>query len=305
MRKFIGHITLFIAPILVLLVILPVNKRLKYQGLKDDCLNHGIWVHDRIFENEKPIDYAFLGSSHTINSINDKLINENIDNGEAVNLGYCRFGRNLHYIILKELLSKKKVKHIFLEVREDENGFSHPIFPFMAETRDVLLAPPFLNHQLFSDIWTHHVYKIELMQDELYKQEKEAPINLESYGFSASYDTASSTFLEEIKTKRSQPKRQESEFERDFNKNYVRAYLAKINELCKENEVKLSFIYLPSFASIIEKPKEMNTYLQYGEVIIPPKSIFDNKDYWHDENHFNHAGAAAISLWLSEEIKKL
>ncbi|MFT7343435.1 MAG: hypothetical protein ACI9XP_000008 [Lentimonas sp.] len=302
MKKLLKHILFLILPVLAIILAIPIDKRLKYKGLKDDCFNHGVWIHDRIFNNEKPIDIAFLGSSHSVNGINDKIITDNLKNGIAVNLSYCRLGRNLSFSILKELIGQKKPKHLILEVREDEDRYSHPIFPYIARTSDVLLPNPFFNRDILSDMWTHIKYKTELLQDMIFHRDDKSPNELSDYGFAASEDTASIVSLEEAKQKRSAPNQKLTEFERNFQMNFPRTYLRKIHDLCIRNKVRITFLYLPAYGSSKKKPMELTTYRKYGEVLFIPKLIMENQNYWHDEEHFNQAGAQALSLWVSSKI---
>ena len=150
MRKLILHINLFLLPLFLLLLVIPVDKRQKFVGLEADCYNHGIWVHDRIFHSQTPIDIAFLGSSHTICGVDDGFLSEKIEGLEVANLGYCRLGRNLNYVLLKELVSQNEVQQIIIEVREKEDRFSHPIFPYMARSEDVMLPKLFFNQKCFT-----------------------------------------------------------------------------------------------------------------------------------------------------------
>jgi len=306
MKHFHRNIVLFLLPLLVLILIMPVNQRLKYIGLKHDCFNHGIWIYDRIFNNSKPIDVVFLGSSHTINGINDQLIEENIHNDQlaVVNFGYCRLGRNLDYVLLKEILKKKHPKYLFLEVREDEDRYSHPIFPYIASDKDVLFPWPFFDKNILSDIWTHFSYKIELFQDWIFFNTLEMPIRKNDFGFASSTDTASGKILNETKLKRNKPRPELTKPERDFHMSFARGYIKRIHKICKENHIKVVFLYLPSYGTSLNKPKEYDTYLKYGEVWIPPDQIMQNPAHWHDENHLNRAGAAQLSQWIADKIKK-
>jgi hypothetical protein len=293
MKKLIRNSVAFLIPILLVLVILPVNNRLKYQGLSDDCSNHGIWLHDRIHINETAIDIAFLGSSHTSNNINSQT---------AVNLGYCRFGRNFSYALLKEILSAKSIKHLVLEVDENEDRYSHPIFPFIASSKDVMLPNPFFNRDIFADMWMHLAYKVELLQDEIYKHEKAVPICQSNYGFEASPDTASVVLLDETKLKRSKVKKPLSQFEQRFHGNFARVYLKKIAKICAENNIQITFLYLPSYGRACHGPSEYEEFNKYGKILITPNYILENKSNWFDENHLNQNGAKELSVWLSEQI---
>ena len=306
MKRFYRNIILFLLPLLVLILILPVNQRLKYIGLKHDCFNHGLWIYDRIFNNPEPVDIVFLGSSHTINGINDQLIQRNIrkDNLSVVNFGYCRLGRNLDYILLKEILKKKHPKYLFLEVREDEDEYSHPIFPYIASDKEVLFPYPFFDRDILADIWTHFSYKIELFQDRIFSKALSTPVRKNNFGFASSPDTVSEKILIKDKQKRNSHETKLTSFERDFHMSFARGYLKRIHKLCNENHIKIIFLYLPSYGVSLNKPKEYNTYLKYGNVWIPPTKIIKNPVNWHDENHLNQTGATALSLWLAREIDK-
>ena len=302
MGKLLKNIILFLIPLLVLITLLQVDKRYKYQELKDDCFDHGLWVYDRIYNNSAPVDIAFLGSSHTINGIDDQLITENIKIGQAANFGYCRLGRNLSFVLLKEIIQEKDLKMLIIEVREDEDRYSHPIFPYISHSRDVVFANPFFNRDIIADIWTHFAYKVEIAQDIIYQHEPSAPLRTNDFGFASSNDTASSAYLDEVKRKRSIPKPDLSEMVRGFYGKFARVYLEKISNSCNERNINIYFLYLPSYGTYLDKPDNYDIYIKYGKVISPPKQIYDNQTNWADENHLNREGARELSLWLAEQI---
>ena len=300
MKKLVLNLIIFILPVVVIISIIQVDKRLNYLGLKDDCANHGIWIHDRITSNNKKIDIAFIGSSHTINGINDKLISERLKTKEAVNFGYCRFGRNLSYVLLKEIYERKKIKQLILEVTENEDQYSHPIFPFIASSKDVIFPNPFFNRDLIADIWSHFVFKVEMLQETCYNKTPNTPFSTSDFGMLNATDTASVTILNATKSLVNN----KSKFEQDFRANYARVYLKKISDFCKENKIKLTFLYLPSYAERLAKPVEYQTYRKYGKVLIPPNRILNKQANWFDENHLNLTGANELSIWVSDQIDK-
>jgi len=161
---FLNSLILFL-PFILALIFLPVNKRFFYQGLKDDCSNHATWIYDRLYNNSKPMDIVFMGSSKTINGINDQLIGDTLNNGMGViNMGYCRLGNNLYYSFLKELIEVRKIKVLVMEVREDENRYSHPVFPYLASFSDVVCAPVLFNKNYLSDYYQYFYYKLEVIK---------------------------------------------------------------------------------------------------------------------------------------------
>lgn len=306
MKKLSLHITLFLIPVLVILILYPVNKRQRYLSLKDDCFNHGVWLHDRIFENTIPVDIAFIGSSHTINGIDDKLIETELGSFNkkchVLNMGYCRLGRNMHYTLLKELLKEKKPKVLVLEVTESENRYSHPIFPYVAEQKDALLPTLFFNKDVLKDMYTAVAFKTQLMQEDLFSQKQSPPIDLTPYGFSGHADTAKATLLDSFYVKRNKPEEKQSELARRFYNTYPLSYLQKMEGICKENQIQLYFLYMPAYG-VSSPPAEKEYYQAHGKLLCPPYSIFEKKEYWFDENHLNFAGTKALSKWVSGQLK--
>jgi hypothetical protein len=300
MKKLVRNLLFFILPVLIIISLIQVNKRSNYLGLKDDCANHGIWIYDRITSNNKKIDIAFIGSSHTINGINDKLISERLKTKEAVNFGYCRFGRNLSYVLLKEIYERKKIKQLVLEVTENEDQYSHPVFPFLASTKDVLFPNLFFNRDIITDIWSHFAFKIEIFQDKFYSDELKTPLNTRDFGKLNSTDTASVNLLDATKN----TVNKKSKFEQDFRANFARVYLRKISDFCKENKIQLTFLYIPSYVERTAKPIENQTYIKYGKVLIPPRRILNKQANWYDENHLNQSGADELSVWVSNQLVK-
>lgn len=304
MKRLILHIILFLAPVFTMILLLPINKRYKYQYLEHDCFNHALWIYDRMHINPAPVDIAFIGSSHTVNGINDRLIEELLGDSSVhvANFGYCRLGRNLSYVMIKELLATKKPKLIILEVRGDEDWFSHPIFPYIADQRDVYLPWLLYNRKLPNDLYTATGYKIEILKDKWYGKIKDAPIRMGLYGWSASIDTASRAYLTQVKNSR-KPSHNMSAIERAVQMMFPRAYLRKIDRLCRTHHCKLTFLYLPQYRPVSDTVKELNTYKKYGNIIFPPDSLLNNPDLRHDGEHLNQAGADKLAVWLAQKLK--
>src|ERR1035438_3143446 len=290
MKRIVTDIFIFLIPLVLLVYLLPVERRQRFIQLKEDCSWQGIWLFDRIHNNPASADIVFLGSSHTINGINDEIIEKevNIPSMHIVNFGYCRYGVNIYPVLLKEILRSKKPKILFLEVREDENRYSHPVFPYIADTKDIFLATPFFNRDLVRDYFNSFLYRLQLLKEAYFRRDSLVPVRTGNFGFMGSKDTASKAFLKKVKIDHEQSKVQLTSMERSFYMTYPRTYLGKLSEICKENEIRLCFIYIPEYGSIGRQPLEMSTYRKYGAVFIPPYGIFEDPDNWFDENHLNH-----------------
>ena len=308
MKRLYINLFLFIVPIALVVLVIPIDKLKVYQGLKNDCMSRGIWIYDRLFENPVPIDIAFLGSSHTINSVNDELIETELSGLESVNVvnfGYCRLGRNLTYALVEEIIVSKKVNALVIEVREDEDRYSHPMFPYIARGEDVLMPVLLFNRDIGQDYFDHVSYKVALIQDELFAANHPHQASLQNHGFAPVPDTATIELMNEARATRDKSKYDLDGIERDFYMSFPRTYLNKIALLCDQHKIRMYFLYLPAFGWGLEVPSEMETYKKHGRVLIPPMSIFEDLDNWYDPNHLNEAGAEQLSTWLASEFKEI
>lgn len=284
--------------------LLPVERRQRYVQLQEDCSWHGIWFFDRVNHNKTPADIIFFGSSHTINGIMDEVIDTALrkDGVHVVNFGYCRYGMNIYPVMLKEILRSKRPRRLILEVREDENRYSHPVFPCIAGAGDVFLATPFFNRDLIRDYASSFLYRCRLLKAEYLGQDTVVPVKTGNFGFMGSPDTASKTFLSKVLLEHMKPRPALSPLARYFYMTFPRIYLKQLSELCNAYRIQLSFLYIPEYGSPVKEPLEMTTYRKYGDILIPPPEIFKDPDNWFDENHLNRAGAAKLSRWVARRL---
>jgi len=303
MKSFTLKLLLFIFPIGLGLYLLPVDERSTYLALEDDCSDRAIWMYDRITNEKAAIKIAFLGSSHTINGIDDEFLNKRRQNAGITNLGYCRLGRDLNLRWLRLLIKHHNLEHIILEVREAENRYSHPVYPFLASRSDVFLAHPWFNRDLFENTIKHLQFRLELTQDRIYSLAREKESNESPYGFGTSSETAKLSELERMKNTRSAKSYDSEGLTHDFYFAFSKHHLEEISALCKQNGLEISFLYLPAFGSALKKPTEAEFYQNHGELWIPPDSIFSNETNWYDANHLNEQGAKALSNWLDGKLK--
>jgi len=297
-------ILVFLLLLVFLVYFIPVERRQRFIQLKEDCSWHGIWFFDRVHHNETPADIAFFGSSHTIVGIMDEFIGQQlkVPSIHVVNFGYCRYGMNIYPVLLKEILQSKRPKILYLEVREDENLYSHPVFPYIADANDIFLATPFFNRDLVRDYFDSFLYHLQLIKVQYFKKYSIVPVRKGNYGFMCSGDTAAKSFMEKVKLEHSKPKEVLNPLERYFYMTYPRIYLKRLSELCIRNNIRLRFLYIPEYGSQQKEPLEMVTYRKYGDVLIPPHEIFEDPDNWGDENHLNLMGARKLSAWVAGHI---
>jgi len=301
MKRFIITLILFSIPLIAFLSVIlcfPMDKRFAYAYTGKDSYTRSLWIYDRINNNSTPIDVAFIGTSRTIHAINDSVLQKQLLTVYSIkthlaNLGYYRFGRNMNYVIIKELLKKRTVKTIVLEVTSDEDISSNLDFGYMADLIDVIY-PAHINQVYFSDLcksFNVHLsyikYKLNLENDTI------NCVLPQIYGYGNSTQLAN---LNDLKHMDRYPVT--NYFGRWPNILYPRAYLNKIAELCKANNVKLYFLYIAGYTTYSRPPLELDTYKKYGQVFLPPYTISDHAENFMDEAHMNNTGADKMTDYL-------
>lgn len=312
MKQFVKKILVFSLPVLIglgFIFFIKTNREFCYNYVKGDCEGRGKLLYKKLYEDPNKVDYLFVGSSKTWNDINDELLENLINTPDSYhlklfNVGYCRFGRNMDYLFCKEFLKRNKLKKIFLEVRADESTTSHPIFPYLANGKEVMEGAMALNGKLFPEVYNHLLMNVNYLRCKVNLEKAEINSeNLISHGYINIDKVINSeklnAFYKKEQEKISEDKTDTTALEYRFS-NY---YINKIKKLCDAKKVELVFIYLASYGNVNKNPIFLHHYQKLGKIIIAPDSIFMNKTYWKDEAHFNSYGANAYTRFLATQLK--
>lgn len=311
MKEFVKKIVLFSLPIFIGLLavfFIKADREFCYNYIKGDCDTRGKLFYKRLEKKSVGMDYLFVGSSKTMNGINDGLIEDSLNKRSQnklrlYNAGYCRFGRNLDFLLCKEFSKNNALKKIFVEVRADESTTSHPMFPFLANGREIIQGANALNGKLPSELYNHTLMNLNYLRCELKLEKKEKnKYKLELHGYNNIDRVMERELLEEFY-------KEELNKNKSIDKNaleyhYSHYYLNRIKTLCDKKNIELNFIFMPSFGNTTKLPAFKEEYEKWGKVIIGPDSIFNNKSYWKDVAHFNTAGATAFSNFLAKELAR-
>jgi hypothetical protein len=306
MKAFLSRFSVFLSLLIVStigILMLPYDREFGYRSMFPGCGEQGRWIYNRIFINPKRIDVAFIGSSHTMGAVQDSLMNEiskqNGFNIETTNLGFCRTGRDIHYIFVRDLLQQKKIKLLVVEVTEKEEYYSHPDFPWIA-TMDDLIAPKSKNHEYWRIMGEGIAYRWEFVKRRLnhgFDKDKDVRNDFSYWGHIHVADTASLSAAK---------KAQEAAFDPSYKgagNDYTLKWLIEIAKLAMSNKVPIVFLYQPSYGSPLKKPYEIGLYDKYGPTWQLPDSILINPKYWYDEGHLNREAADAVAPLLLDNIR--
>ncbi|MEM9023852.1 MAG: hypothetical protein AAGB22_08915 [Bacteroidota bacterium] len=310
MKAFLRKLLFFCLPFLAglpLLYLLPYDKEFAYQYQNNvDC--NTAWIYDRIFQNEQPVDVAFIGTSHTGCGVNDSLIQKQLRGDLSIaNLAYCREGRNLQYAVLKDLLKTKRPRLLVIEVQEEEKHHGHPEFAYMADAPDILNPVMVYNKKLFSD-WglatraRFDYHRRRWTGDEKVYQRK---------GYGADHNHDPLFVIADSARMHNHRQRQTNRYvnrqpvpEDDLATRFPRKYLEKMLDLCQDHGVAVTFLYLPEYGSTLPAPLQQRYFEARGQLWIPPQAVLDNPQFWADPQHLNYFGAKGLSLWLSQQLEQ-
>lgn len=310
---------------LIGMVLLPHDRYIRWQAMQTESYARLGWIYERIHFDPTPIDIAFIGTSHTMNGIDASAVGEKIaevanssgshaQSLHVVNFAIPMYGRNLHWLIVRELLKNRKVGMLVLEIFENETRKPHPLFIYPADVSDVLNAPTFVNFNYFPDI-----VRLPYRQFSLFvKTQWPNQFGLRSHFDAKHYDgsTVDNTrfvqvhgkALTPIRDRRLDPAKLEADRQlRAKEKNlhmlgrrfdwleyrYVRYYVEQILDLADERGVPVKFLYLPSYGQP-DVPYDTVIYEGRGE-IITFKDILAKQENWEDVAHLNLYGAAEVS----------
>lgn len=284
---------------------MPLDKNFAYHFIKGNCYNHGEWLYQRIFENETPVDVAFIGSSRTLHSANDQLIERAISEKtgkelNVVNLGFCQQGRNFQYSVLKDLLKHKHPRLVVIEITEDEPRSTHQSFPYIADSYDVLSAP-FLNQYYLPDLFKAVVVRWEQLKYKLFFRTELKIGNRSNYGYSS---------LDRVVTEQEVQQnsaywnhrilRDHTSWSGRFLDNYPFHFISKSLALLKSKKIDYCFLFIPTSNTNIKGSVFDQFYQKTGNCYYIDPENYKQREYWLDASHFNDKGSEKLVDQLSD-----
>jgi hypothetical protein len=322
---------LFIVPIIVIALLLfniPYSRKYAYLSKSNEDCNTS-WIYHRLFENPTNIDIAFIGTSHTGCGIDDGLIEKNINTelGKVVNvanIAYCGGGRNLDYLLIKDLIKEKKPKVIVIELKND-NYLIHKDYGIMANGYDLWFPPAFPSNYI-STIYSGTKSRLNLLRENIifgpvleiglerekdgsiamkkeykdklpHKKKKKVVFTISPKGNHSFYGVFKDSISEDQIKEHLKNKQEVQDGDIDC--------IRKMVNIANENKTKIVFLYIPSYGNYFHDQLSVSEYSKMGTILFPPEKIFDTKGLWYDHEHFNIYGARAFSNWLSTQCVQL
>jgi hypothetical protein len=311
MRRFLKHIICFAIPGLVgvmLLFTLTPDKLFSYRFVEGECSNKASWIYDRLVGSPLNTDVVFLGASQTACAVKDSLVERTIQarTGNALqvaSLGYCRGGRDIQFVLMKEVFRNKNPKLFVIEVTEDEPKKSHPVFPYLADTKDLFRSAIFFNQRYLQAILKGWIIRFEYLKWKWFSSDEIQVNRNVRHGY---IPTVAIVGEEALLVNRLNWKkrlsRKKSDLMRSLETRYSRHYLDKMIKMADEHGSKVIFLYLRESGSGLEEPMQSGFYQSRADMIILPDTLYSTHTYWSDATHFNDRGATLASMHIAGQI---
>lgn len=322
--RFVCLLTAVTLIVLLAFTLLPHDKFLRYQALNDGQAPTAYWVYERINRDPTPIDVAFVGTSRTAFSIHSGRLEERLARSgvraHVANLHIVKMGRNMQFVIAKELLTHRKVRVLFLEMDDEEVRTPHPDFIYLADATDVVDAPLFINLRYFSDLARLPGRQLGLFFDTVLQRRQwttpdfvvppyEGP-HFDHAQYIVTLDgvrhdrddhhtlaqmQALSKKEDESLTPRILPR------SLDWLEYRVpRYYIEKIMTLAAEHHTRVVLLYLPRFGA--PQTCDVCARLYPNRDVVNPWASMQEPGLWEDASHMNWDGAQRVTDHVAGEI---
>jgi hypothetical protein len=268
-------------------------------------------LYGRIDDDKRPIDVAFIGSSHTVLAVNDKALEESLAaSGERVNvanLGMYVIGRDLQLMLVKALLAAKQPRLIVVEIDEHETPRGHPNLPYVGTIADMLA--PGLSLNLPENILLFLREQLLGVADEILPgAAPPPPVSRSAYLFRPEAGTWDGRAPDPLSIG--------DHIEKYFGpraRSIVTNALSRYGDSAVEQMVALAhahdaavmFLYLAEYKYAVDPdPALIAHYQRLAPVVVIPRSIAADVGNWFDPSHLNLGGSAKLTPTLSAAIGK-
>lgn len=323
-KRYILLLALLTVTILVILAFLPHDKYIRYQMLDVGAYKTATWIYERVNFDETPINIAFFGTSHTMNGIDSILVEDTIntrtiERKHVVNFALPHFGRDMHYTLIKLLLENRSPEMIVLEVREEEARDLHPGTHYLADSEDLFSAPILVNFRYLGNIIRLPLRQLKALNYEYFPElygknyifDRSDYLGAHvNYALSWPNGKKRNEVIEDVLINNTSIKSGQINNPNEISVQRIKSYLEHranlyyvnlISELARSKDVKLVFVYLPSYGSA-EQSADEALLQSLGKIIKPDITILRNKKLWSDLGHFNASGATLVSENIARQL---
>ena len=305
---------------------LPHDRYVRFQQLTDSDFFRTRWVYERIHYDPTPIDVAILGSSRLETAVSAPVLEKELSEKlgrpiHVANLAIPQEGRNLHYLMTRELLENHPETRIILVSVVEQADLSHPAFRYLADPGDLLRAPLVLNHYYFPEAaflpYRQMSYFFQSLFPRWFGLSRTFRSDYAGTGFDTTYsfhlpsglfvdryhvmpkDQLEAATAQYIIDRGGGTWRQPSQWYA-LNNPLEQEYTRRLVSVAKTHCVETLFVRLPFYKS----PPHMydEAFYRSQGVLLDPQELSTNPQNYGDSGHFNRSGTDLVSAWLDKAI---
>jgi len=327
-KRFFALTAALILAIIVGACLLPHDRHLRFASLQEAAVVKTGWIYERIHDDPTPIDVIFIGSSHSVFGVDSAEVERNVrrligQDVHVTNFALQHFGRDVPWLLAREAIKARKVRHLVVEVTGEESRAMHPAFASLADPSDMLTAPLVVNLSYFSDLAQLPLRQISLFLRTMLPGAFGAapgfnPTQYRGAHWDDTWAQEGSTVapIHPVRPRNTSPSAAEMEHERvhwaqltasklslppslswlEWRANLQ--YIDRIAALARQHSVALRFLYLPNYRGPA-RPIQATAYEKLAPIWYPPPTLLADRLFWSDVNHLNYYGARALAAWLA------
>lgn len=313
----------------VLSCMLPHDRYIRCQQpqLLESYLFRTRWVYERIHYDKTPIDVAIVGNSRVEGAISAPSLEMELSKKfgrpiHVANIAIPNKGRNLHYLLTRELLeSHPETRILLVSVIEQQADMTHPSFRYLADASDLLQAPLLINHYYFSDVAFLPLRQISYFlqtclpswfgMSRSFRKDYFGTVLDSTYSFHLPNGTFVDRYHVAPRQKLSDESMQMiSEYGAQrhprshwdaLNNPLETEYTRRLVTIAQRHCVEVIFVHIPFYKSM-PNMYDKGFYSSLGPVL-DAQQYNSNPDDYADAEHFNHYGAEVLSEWLKSSIQ--
>jgi hypothetical protein len=311
----------------VVSILLPHDRYIRYQQLTDSDLFRSRWVYERIHFDKTPIDVAIVGSSRVEAAISAPILEQELTEKfgrpiHVANLAIPEEGRNLHYLVVRELLQSHPETRIILVSVVEQAGLSHYAFKYLGDSSDVLLGAAIpINHYYFLDAAFVPYRQMSYFVQTLFPKWFGVSRTFRQDYHGTDFDTTHSFYLPSGKLVDRSVVMPQNQLEAGskhiieidggpwhpesrwhlLNEPLEWEYSRRLADVAKAHCAETIFVRLPFYKS----PPGMydaGFYRSLGP-LLDAQELAANPKYYQDQGHFNRSGTAQVTQWLWKSIQ--
>jgi hypothetical protein len=304
----------------VVAALLPDDPYQRWQLLDGTIHKNARWIYERTNFDSTPIDVAFLGPSRTQAAVIapqlEAALRANGIPAHVVNFSLPENGRDLNYVIARELFRTKSPKVLVIGVIEKPSRFGHPAFKYLAPSWLVADPSYFINLNYLSNLIYLPYRQMKLFLADLWPSLMglTKTFNPATY-LGSNIDMRPAALVNRINpAPRDELISDVNKLEkgihppilpaslRDVEFGDERHFIREIAELAREKGTRVVFLSLPYYTGpddIQEEP----FYRQFGDVI-NASFLASHAELYADHAHLTPHGARVLTDWLVPYISQ-